>query len=422
MEDKVIASLEIEAAFLGAALLDPLVPPLYLSVPPSVFYLREHSRIWEAILVLVREGKSVNLTSVRAACSDLGYQDVGTTIVSIMDTTIGSYAHADYMELILDKAVRRHVQEYGPALLNKAADTKNSDWKQQVQAEFSKLFEQLPEQSGFLHASEYFDKATSHVESISTGIPDLDNHWGGGFARGNLIPICGRPGMGKSAFACWLSLGMAHRGSAVAFASVEMSAEEVLHRWMGIMLRTDYQEIRHRGCANDPQIASVRQSIQEKPLYIDDRSLTADAIIGRTIALSTQVNLGCLVIDHFHRIFPGSDPATVDAANKAVRNFKNLARQLNIPVLLLCQLNRGVESRENKRPNASDVRQFSNIEQEADLMVGLYRDEHYNKETIDRNITEVITLKNRHGQGSGSVKLLTDIGKCLYTALPKASF
>ena len=412
-----IANGDIEAAFLGAALLDPLVAPLYLDVPSEAFYFQEHQIIWESMLYLSKQGKPVDLTSVRVTILDFKHPDHSGRLTQLLDSTTGAYNHDLYMSAILDKWDRRRTEAFSYRLGTIARDTKDPDWQTKGQLEFGGLLTRGAQSSGFQHASAFFDKAIAPIDSISTGIPQLDEAWGGGFANGNLITIAGRPGMGKSSMACFLALALAKRGNAVAFASVEMPAAEVLQRWMAALLEVDYSSIRARGCNGDPRIEKARQYVGSLPLFVDDETSTAGGIISKTIALSQQTDLRLLVIDHLQRIFPGSDPGTVDAANKAVTAFKNLAKKLNIPVIMLCQLNRGVESRDDKRPNASDVRQFGNIEQESDLMVGLYRPEFYDPNTSACGITEIIPMKNRHGQ-LRRVSLLSNMGQCNYAGMP----
>lgn len=414
-----IANIQAEEAFLGAALLDPVVSPQHLDISPEVFYLEDHKKIWEAMLMVAKKGKFPDLMMTLGVLIDAKHEGFQSKLAYLLEHCISSFNHAEYMALIVDKYQRRQAQQFRYRLNSIASNTEDTLWKEKAQIEFGQLWDTGSKSRGFEHASKFFDKATSPVDSIATGINSIDEAWGGGFAQGNLITIAGRPGMGKSAFACWLSLTLAHRGESVAFASVEMRAEEVLQRWMGILLDVPYQSIRARGCNGDPKIEKARHYVEQLPLFIDDETSTAEGITAKTIALFQQTKLGLLVIDHLHRIFPGSDPATVDAANKAVTGFKNLAKKLNIPVVLLCQLNRGVEGRENKRPMASDVRQFGNIEQESDLMIGLYRDEFYNEHSSDRNTTEIITMKNRHGS-CRKIKVASDVARCLYSEMPEA--
>jgi replicative DNA helicase len=118
-----------------------------------------------------------------------------------------------------------------------------------------------------------------------------------------------------------------------------------------------------------------------------------------------------------HRIFPGTDPATIDAANKAVSSFKTLAKRLDIPVVMLCQLNKGLESRSDKRPTLCDLSLFNAIERESDMVCGVYREEYYNKDTVDCGITEIIGMKNRHGSAQ-NIKLLSNMGQCNYAGMP----
>jgi len=411
-----IANGDVEAAFLGSALLDPLIAPLYLDVLPEAFYFQDHQIIWESIVSLAKRGQPTTMTACCTEIIDHRHPDMRARIAALVDQVISTCNHDHYMALILDKWDRRRAEQFSHRLGTIARDTKDQDWQQRSQLEFGSLLNRGGQSSGFQHALSYFDKAISPIDSVSTGIPELDEAWGGGFANGNLISIAGRPGMGKSNFACFLALSLAFRGNAVAFASVEMPATEVIQRWMAALLQVDYSSIRARGCSGDPKIEKAREYIQKLPLYVDDQTSTAGGIISKTIALAQQTDLRLLVIDHLHRIFPGSDPQTVDEGNKAVTAFKSLAKKLNIPVLMLCQLNRNLETRQDKRPVASDLRLFGNIEQESDLIAGLYRDEVYYKDSVSRGNTEIIGIKNRHGLAR-DVTLLSNMGHCNYAGI-----
>ena len=412
-----IANGDIEAAFLGAALLDPLIAPLYLDVPSEAFYFQEHQIIWESMLYLAKQGKPVDLTSVRVTILDFKHPDHSGRLTQLLDSTTGAYNHDLYMSAILDKWDRRRTEAFSYRLGTIARDTKDPDWQTKGQLEFGGLLTRGAQSSGFQHASAFFDKAIAPIDSISTGIPQLDEAWGGGFANGNLITIAGRPGTGKSNFACFLALSLAKRGNSVAFASVEMTASEVLQRWMGALLQVDYSSIRARGCNGDPRIEKARGYVGGLPLFVDDETSTAGGIVSKTIAASQQVPIKLLIIDHLHRIFPGTDPATIDAANKAVSGFKTLAKRLDIPVVMLCQLNKGLEARTDKRPTLSDLSLFNAIERESDMVCGVYREEYYNKDTADCGITEIVGMKNRHGSAR-NIKLLSNMGHCNYAEMP----
>lgn len=410
--DRPIASPEIEEAFLGALILDPVLAPQYTHIPPDAFYLDVHQSVWRAIVSAVKSGGLPEMTLVAAHLRDMGVENAQDMVYGLLQNAVSSYNHDLLANALLDKHHRRKAVQFQHRL-GAIAHSQDDRWAETAQTEFSSLFSDRPEGGGFEHCDVFFDEAIQPIQSVTTGIPALDEVWGGGLAPGNLITVAGRPGMGKSAFACWLSLVIARQGKGVAFASVEMPRSEVLQRWAGTLLGVEYQSIRSRGCYDDPRIEQARQLIRSLPLFVDDRSSTPEAIVGNTIALSNRQDLGLLVIDHLHELIPGNDNAAVDQAAKAVAGFKRLAKTLGIPVVLLAQLNRGVEGRQDKRPCASDIRQFGSVEQVSDLMVGLYRDEFYNPETVDKAITEVVVMKNRHGR-VGTVRLLTEIAKCSY--------
>jgi replicative DNA helicase len=261
----------------------------------------------------------------------------------------------------------------------------------------------------------YQEIEARHQELIPPGLScdfsDLDAMTGG-FARSDLIIIAGRPSMGKTA----VSLNMAYNMAAlhqlpVLIFSLEMSKEQLVQRLLASESSIDSNRLRAGRVAPNEwdRIAVAINKISELPIYIDDNA-SMMVMEMRSQARKIQVEyggqLGLIMIDYLQLMEGGGDNR-VQEISKITRSLKGLARELNVPVIALSQLSRSVEARNNKRPMMSDLRESGSIEQDADLIIMLYRDAYYNPDTPDRDTTELIITKHRNGP-TGVVKLVFD--------------
>jgi replicative DNA helicase len=257
------------------------------------------------------------------------------------------------------------------------------------------------------------------LPGIATDFYDLDAMTGG-FQRSDLIIIAGRPSMGKTSFSLNIAHNVAKQNLTVAIFSLEMSKEQLSQRLLATEANIESNRLRSgRLAQNDlEKIIDAMSNLSILPIYIDDSSsLTVTQMRSqvRRLQASQKGQLGLVLLDYLQLMDGGSDNR-VQELSRITRSLKGLAREVNVPVIALSQLSRAVESRNNKRPMMSDLRESGSIEQDADLVMMLYRDEYYNPDTPDRGVAEVIVTKHRNGP-TGAIKLLFQAGQTRFVNL-----
>jgi replicative DNA helicase len=255
---------------------------------------------------------------------------------------------------------------------------------------------------------ESFEQITRMYESggemigTPTGFRDVDQMTSG-LQPGNLVVVAGRPSMGKSAFALGIASNLAlHHGTPVAVFTLEMSKVEVAQRLMCSEGRVELQRLRTGRLTNEdwPRLVKACDSLTKAPVYVDDTRLTTMLEIrGKARRLKArEPGLGMIMIDYLQLMTSGTNAENrVQEVSQISRSLKVLAGDLEVPVLALSQLSRAVEGRTDKRPMLSDLRESGSIEQDADLVMFLYRDEYYNDQSEDQGLAEVILAKHRNG-------------------------
>jgi replicative DNA helicase len=251
---------------------------------------------------------------------------------------------------------------------------------------------------------------TGSLPSIPTGFYDLDALLGGGLYPGDLIVVAGRPSMGKSLFAHSLAFNIAkiHESPTMIF-SLEMSNKQVVTRFLSSAsgIETTRLRVGRLQLEEWTALAEAVQSVTDAKVLIDDSSCPSPYEIRSKVrqAIAKHGQLKLVVIDYLQLMADGSDARLVQKLGEITRQLKLLARECNVPIIVVSQLNREVEGRNNKRPYLSDLRDSGRIEEDADVVLGIYRDAYYNPDTPDRDIAEIICLKQRNG-ATGTVKLL----------------
>ncbi len=250
-------------------------------------------------------------------------------------------------------------------------------------------------------------------EGVPTGFTKLDNDFTtSGLQNSDLVIVAGRPSMGKTAFAMNIAqkAAMGEKPVPVAIFSMEMPREQIAFRMLSSLARIDQTKLRKGELTDDdwPRLQSALGIFGEKEvdLFIDDTpSLTPGELVARCRRLKREVDLGLIVIDYLQLMHvSGSSENRATEIAEISRSLKGLAREINCPVIALSQLNRGVDGRQDKRPLMSDLRESGAIEQDADLIMFIYRDEVYNEDTEDKGVAEIIISKHRNGP-TGKVKL-----------------
>lgn len=446
-------NIEAEQALLGAILVNNNVfEKVGDLLEPDHFYDPVHQRIYESIATLIQRGQIADPKTLRGlfendpALADVGgAQYLGDLAASII-TVINAQ---DYGQLIHELYLRRQLITLGEDIVNDAFEQnlENPASKQIEGAEHS-LFElaQTGElERGFVRldkslavslriADEAF-KRDSHITGVTTGLRDLDRKLGG-FQRSDLIILAGRPSMGKTALATNIAINAARahhessgkEGSAVAFFSLEMSSEQLATRLLGDYSSVPSDKIRRGEIKQDDftKFVEATKFLSHAPLYIDDTpGLGVASLRTRARRLKRMVpQLGLIVIDYL-QLLHGSAKSSdnrVQEVSEITRGLKGLAKELDVPVLALSQLSRAVESREDKHPQLSDLRESGSIEQDADVVMFVYREEYYHARSEPtrradegedkfnqrygrwmergeevRNIAEVLIAKQRHG-------------------------
>lgn len=424
-------SIEAEEVVLGGILLDPdAMERALMSVSPPLeaadFYVTAHAKIYQAMIDLYRAGKPVNLMLLAEKLSEKDQLDkIGgrLKLANLIDRTV-SAANIDILvQLIREKKRKRDYIKVGGEIQNLAYSPLFVNLSEMHEAAAEKL-SSIFEDSGADETSHISEAAIANFKEIESrnkgillpGVPcgfyDLDAMTNG-FQRGDLIIIAGRPSMGKTAFAVDCAKNIADRCRLpVIIFSLEMSKEQLSLRILSERSKIESGALT-TGKINEDQWINLIGAVDwlsEVPIYINDNPLATPTYIASQIKKSKAryriSEIGCIVIDYL-QLMEGAGDNRVQDLGKITRSLKKIAREFKVPILCLSQLSRGVEGRNNKRPLMSDLRESGSIEQDADVVIMLYRDEYYNPDTPEKGIAEIIITKHRNGP-TGIVKLLFD--------------
>ena len=416
-------NIEAEEAILGGILLDPEAIGRVMEIlSPEAFYIATHRDIYRAALDLNGRGQPTDLMTITLWLRDHNKLDkVGgqSRLAQLVDRTVSAANIDQYATLVMDKYTRRVLIQTGGEIAQLGYDTAIPLENVLDQSE-QKLFgiTQVRPQGGLTATADILIDTFSEIEQRSLGVVlpgvpcgfyDLDAMTQG-FQRSDLIIAAGRPSMGKTSFV----LNMARNIAAlqklpVAIYSLEMSKLQLVYRLLSSEVEMESSRLRTGRIAQNEweKLGHAISLLSQMPIFIDDTpniSVTEMRSKCRRLQAEQGGALGLILIDYLQLMEGGSDNR-VQELSKITRSLKGLARELNVPIIALSQLSRGVESRTNKRPMMSDLRESGSIEQDADLIMMLYREEYYEPDTPDRGIAEVIVTKHRNGP-TGTVKLL----------------
>jgi replicative DNA helicase len=415
-------NLEAEAEILGGILIDPeAIARVCDRLTPEAFYLPSHQEIYRAAITLHSQNKPTDLNSVTSWLIDndkinrIGGKNKLAKLMDVISAT-----NIDYLaELVIEKYQRRQIIKAGNEILRLGYDTvlELPEVENQIDQKISSIGSSK-KTGGLTHVADTLINAFQEIETRNQGIAlpgipcgfyDLDAMTTG-FHRSDLIIIAARPSIGKTAFALNIANYVSAAKLPTAIFSLEMSKEQLVQRLLSSETGIESGALRTGRISNTQWDALGRAIgvLSETPIYIDDTAtITVNHVRSECRKLQKkQGDLGLVVIDYL-QLMSGSGDDDVRELSRITRALKQLARELSVPVIALSQLNRGVEARTNKRPMLSDLRSSGSIEQDADLVAMLYRDEYYNPDTPDRGIAEVIIAKHRNGP-TGTVKLLFD--------------
>ena len=418
-------SLEAEQTILGAMLIDQAVISTVLEkIKPESFFSEQHRALYDIMLRMFTSGiKADIITVLNEAVKTKIFETAqeGRNYLAALVNMVPSVDNIDsYCQIVSEKYYIRSLAYVARDLLHEISLGQNTAQILLDSAE-QKIFDirQGRDVKGLTPISDVIFESWNRLQKI-TG-PDKDKYLGAktgftlldtittGLNRSDLIILAARPGMGKTSFALNIASNVArHSGKEVAVFSLEMSKEQLATRMLSTEALVDSNKLRSGHLSDNDwvRLASSADVLCGLPIYIDD---TAGTNVPQLKAkLRRMKNLGLVVIDYLQLM-----ESTVKSENQVLRiseitrNLKILAKEIDVPVILLSQLNRGVESRPDKHPQLSDLRESGSIEQDADIVLFLFRDGYYNKESNEPNISECIVAKNRHGD-TGSVKLIWD--------------
>ena len=414
--------LDAEQSVLGSILIDSrCVADVIGVVQPEDFYLQQNREIFEVIYSMFNYSQAIDPVTVLDKMREAGvYHDNSRDyIMQLMEITPTAANAVRYANIVREKAMLRSLSQAGvditemvqsqvgtPQEMLESAEKKiyslrkgdRQDSLEHIGTILHKVYDRLNELA----------QSDSAIPGLSTGLRDLDGKING-LNKGNLLLVAARPAMGKTTFALNMALNVAKKyKKTVAFFSLEMSREELAMRLLSSESFVDSQKMATGKLTEEEwvKIGMASSALSQTDIRVDDNG-------GITVAemnakLRRLDNLGLVVIDYL-QLMQGSgyskgNENRVQVVSDISRSLKVMAKELGVPVVCLSQLNRAAEGRSDKRPVLSDLRESGSIEQDADCVMMLYRDDYYNPNTEEKNVAECIVAKNRHGE-IGTVKL-----------------
>ncbi len=423
-------SVEAEQSVLGGLLLDNAAWDRIADlIKEDDFYRFDHRIIWQHVSRLIGLARPADVVTVYESLQSAGKaEEVGglAYLNSLAQNTPSAANIRRYAEIVRDRGVLRKLVTVADDISAAAFNPQGKDTRQMLDEAESKIF-QIAEEgargtAGFQELQPLLTKvveridelyhrdSTSDITGVPTGFADLDRMTSG-MQPGDLIIVAGRPSMGKTAFSVNIGEHVAvEEGLPVAIFSMEMGATQLAMRVLGSVGRLDQQRLRTGKLLDEdwPNLTHAIQKMQDTQLYIDETpALSSMELRARARRLARQCGqLGLIIIDYLQLMSgnSGSSENRATEISEISRSMKGLAKELNCPLIALSQLNRGLEQRPNKRPVMSDLRESGAIEQDADVILFIYRDEVYNPDTPDKGTAEIIIGKQRNGP-IGTVRL-----------------
>jgi replicative DNA helicase len=408
---------------LGASLLDKeVLSTITEIIDVSDFYREDHKEIFEAIMDLYERGEPIDLITVseqlkiRGSIDAVGGLEYLTNLVNAVPTTANA---KHYAKIVEEKSILRRLIKTSSEIINMGYD-ETEEVEYILDRAEKGIFDisQKRNSQGFVQIKdvliETFDRLEElynnkgNVTGIPTGFVDLD-HKTAGLHNSDLVLIAARPAMGKTSFVLNIAQYAAiHSQVPVAIFSLEMSKEQLVNRMLCCEAMVDAQKMR-TGQLEDSdwqKIAKALGPISDAPIYIDDTpGVTSAEIRAKCRRLKLEKDLGLVIIDYLQLMQGrGRSESRQQEISEISRSLKILAKEINVPVIALSQLSRAPEMRSDHRPILSDLRESGAIEQDADIVMFLYRDDYYNPETEKKNVAEVIVAKHRSGS-TGTVEL-----------------
>ncbi len=425
---EVPCNIEAEEFLLGALISDEkVIYDVVDLVKQEDFYSDINRRVYSSIFELFRNGETIDIVTVAEQLKkNNDFEAVGgySFLTEVTDGSFLASNAAKYAEIVAEKSVLRSLIKAGQKIAGLASDDELSAGDIMEEAEKT-VFEVSQKKAGKSYspirdvlADVYTDLENSIGKGGITGIPtgfiDLDRMLTG-LKNSDLILVAARPGMGKTAFMLDIAqYAAAKKHIPVAVFNLEMSKEQLTTRILSSASGVTGEKLKSGNLADSDwaDLAEATSFLSDAPIYIDDAlDVSVSSIRAKCRKLKIERDIQLVIIDYLQLMSSGSkrgDGNRVQEVSDISRSLKMLARELNVPVIVGSQLSRSVESRDNKRPILSDLRESGAIEQDADIVMFIYRDSYYNKENTEhQNVAEIIIEKHRNGS-RGDVKLYFD--------------
>jgi replicative DNA helicase len=418
--------LEAEESVLGAMMISPgAIGAVSEVLDAGDFYRESHAKVYRAALALYAKGEPVDAITLTDELEERGELEAvgGRVRLHELAALVPASANAaHYARIVHETATLRGLIRAGGEiarlgwerpgetgdLVDQAEQILYDLSQQRVTGEWSEIEELLKE--SFERITQLYESGVD-LTGTPSGFRDLDRLTSG-FQPGNLIIVAARPSMGKSALALCMAANMGVRHNIpVGLFTLEMSKSEVTQRLMCSEAKVESQRLRNGKLAPDdwPRLTAACDKLAKAPIYVDDTGLlNMMEIRSKARRLKARhPNLGLIIVDYLQLLTPShrrDSDGRVQEVSEMSRSLKILARDLDVPIVALSQLSRAVEQRTDKRPILSDLRESGSIEQDADLVAFVYRDEYYNEESDQQGLAEVILAKHRNGP-TDSIKL-----------------
>ena len=412
-------SIEAEQAVLGSMLINPKCISDVMEVLKQEDFYQDNNRIlYEAVQKMFLESRNIDPVTVLDEVKLMGYRDSMPRdyVLQLVDMTPHSANVLDYAKIVRGKSMLRELQQVGTDIVELTrAEADEADTVADLAEQKVYAVRQGREIQGFTPLNQAINEVYANLDELATqggqlpGLPtgfSMLDQYIGGLNKSDLILLGARPGMGKTAIALNMAMSAAKKsGKTVVIFQLEMSRTQLATRLLSTEGFIDSKKLR-LGNLNDEDwqnMANATQSLNRLNILIDENSgITVPEMKAKCRRVN---NLGLIVIDYLQLMHaPKHTDNRVQEVAEISRSLKIMAKELNVPVLCCCQLSRGPEGRQDKRPMLSDLRESGSIEQDADIVLFIYRDDYYNNEGENKNAAELIVAKNRHGE-TGKIDL-----------------
>tara|TARA_R110001592_G_scaffold363321_1_gene683742 strand:+ start:8492 stop:9853 length:1362 start_codon:yes stop_codon:yes gene_type:complete len=418
-EQQLPHSIEAEQAVLGGLMLtNGSFDTVASVVAETDFFSQDHQLIFQTMRSLSAESKPLDVITLSETLQNTNkLEQVGGAayLVELANNTPSSANIGAYAQIVLERSIIRQLINAASDIVKKGYNPLGWDSSKllaEAEQKLSDIIENRPKQGGFQGVNELIKEAIGRIDELfnsdaditglSTSFSELDSMTSG-WQQSDLIIVAGRPSMGKTSLAMnMVEHAVLHQEKPVLVFSMEMPANQLIMRMMSSIGKIDQTKMRSGNLSEDdwPRLSSAASRLKDRPLYIDDTpGITPMELRNRVRQLTREHGETGLIMVDYLQLMSGSVP-TENRTNEITqisRELKNIAREFNCPVIALSQLSRNLESRPNKRPINSDLRESGAIEQDADVIVFIYRDEVYNEESTDKGTAEIIIGKQRNG-------------------------